>query len=242
MNTDTDSLGFTAFPLFLTEAEEIKNILQGKTAKELQELWKCNDSIAKPNVKRLLNMNLRENLTPAILSYEGIQYRYMAPGVFEDGHYDYIDEHLRILSGFYGLLRPFDGVVPYRLEMQAKLPINGKKDLYDFWGNKLAVQLMKETDLILNLASEEYSRAIIEYLPKGFRLISCIFGEVVNNRIVEKGTLCKMARGQMVRWIAENNITSSDSIKKFDGLGYTYREEYSTDETFVLIKDHSPKN
>jgi cytoplasmic iron level regulating protein YaaA (DUF328/UPF0246 family) len=237
MYVDTDSLGSTALPLFIREAEEIKNTLQGKTEKELQELWKCNDSITKLNVKRLQSMNLRENLTPAILAFEGIQYQYMAPGVFEGAHYDFIDEHLRILSGFYGLLRPFDGVVPYRLEMQTKLPINDKKDLYAFWGNKLAGQLMKETDCILNLASKEYSRAVTAHLPKGFRLISCIFGEIIHGRIVEKGTLCKMARGQMVRWMAENNITNPSNVKGFDCLGYSYRKEYSTDESFVFVKN-----
>lgn len=83
-------------------------------------------------------MDLRCNLTPAILSYEGIQYQYMAPSVFEDNQLVYISEHLRILSGFYGLLRPFDGVKSYRLEMQAKLSVNRLKGIYAFWGNKLA--------------------------------------------------------------------------------------------------------
>lgn len=101
----------------------------------------------------------------------------MAPGVFEDGHFDYIDEHLRILSGFYGLIRPFDGVVPYRLEMQVKLLANGCKDLYAYWGDRLAKQLCSESDFILNLASKEYSRAVIAHLPKGTRLITCILGE-----------------------------------------------------------------
>ena len=80
-------------------------------------------------------MKLKSQLTPAILSYEGIQYQYMAPSVFEENQYDYIQEHLRILSGFYGVLKPMDGVTPYRLEMQAKLSVQGKKNLYDFWGN-----------------------------------------------------------------------------------------------------------
>lgn len=102
-------------------------------------------------------MDLRRRLTPAVLAYDGIQYRHMAPGVFTDGEFRYIEEHLRILSGFYGMLRPLDGVTPYRLEMQAKLSGEGFGSLYEFWGGRLAAQLAGETKVILNLASKEYS-------------------------------------------------------------------------------------
>ena len=82
---------------------------------ELKKLWKCNDKIAELNTERLKNMDLRSNLTPAVLSYEGSQYQYMAPGVFSREELDYVKEHLRILSGFYGILKPTDKVIPYRL-------------------------------------------------------------------------------------------------------------------------------
>ena len=132
MNVDTDSLPVRDFPAFLERTEEIYRELQSKSPEELQKLWKCNDQIAALNVERLQRMDLRRNLTPAVLAYEGIQYQYMAPNVFTNREYDYIQEHLRILSGFYGVLRPFDGVTPYRLEMQAKLKIREVKvlDLY----------------------------------------------------------------------------------------------------------------
>ncbi len=236
MNIDTDSLDYTSMPLFLREAEQLKRAMQKMTAKELQDLWKCNKSITKLNVERLKGMDLYKNLTPAILAFEGIQYQYMAPGVFEDAHFDYIDEHLRILSGFYGMLRPFDGVVPYRLEMQAKLSVDSCKNLYEFWGDKLAKQLAKETDIILNLASKEYSKAITKNLPQHIRFITCSFGELRDGRIIAKGTLCKMARGQMVRWLAENNIKDPKDIKNFNNLGYTYSQEYSTQNNLVFIK------
>jgi cytoplasmic iron level regulating protein YaaA (DUF328/UPF0246 family) len=199
LNIDTNSLDWTGLPQFLPEAEVIKNCLQKKTFKNLQVLWKCNDLIAAVNVERLQCMDLKKNLTPAILAYKGIQYQYMAPNVFEIGHIDYIREHLRILSGFYGMLQPFDGIVPYRLEMQAKLAVGGSKDLYTYWGNKLAKQLCAE----INLASREYSKAVTEYLPMAVRLVTCIFGARIDGRIIEKGTMCKMARGQMVRWLAD---------------------------------------
>ena len=123
MVVDTDSFAVDNPPQFLEQTERLKEALQGMSPKELQDLWKCNDSIAKLNIERLKRMDLHHKLTPAVLAYEGIQYRYMAPGVMEAAHLDYLREHLRILSGFYGLLRPFDGVTPYRLEMQARLAL-----------------------------------------------------------------------------------------------------------------------
>ena len=111
MNVDTDSLPVRGLPAFLEQAEVLCRELQSKSPEELQKLWKCNDQIAALNVERLRQMNLRRNLTPAVLAYEGIQYQYMAPRVFTNREYEYIQEHLRILSGFYGVLRPFDGVL-----------------------------------------------------------------------------------------------------------------------------------
>lgn len=236
MHADTDSLLPESLPLFLAESEELLRCLQGMDDPQLKTLWRCNDTIADLNARRVRTMRLRENLTPAILAYEGIQYRYMAPGVFENAQFAYIGEHLRILSGFYGLLRPFDGVTPYRLEMQAKLAVGGCKDLYAFWKDKLARQLCGETDFILNLASREYSKAISAYLPKGSWFLTCVFGEREGGRVVEKGTLCKMARGEMVRWLAENRVAEPEEIKAFDRLSYTYSKEQSTKDRFVFLK------
>ena len=130
MNVDCDSLPWRNLPQMLPRSEELLETLRAMTGAELKALWKCNDALASLNIERLSSMNLKERLTPAILAYEGIQYQYMAPNVFTAVQYAYIEEHLRILSGFYGILRPFDGVTPYRLEMQAKLETRKGKDLY----------------------------------------------------------------------------------------------------------------
>ncbi len=236
MRMDSDSLPHSDLPPFLAEAEQIKQALCRLSPKQLQNLWKCNDSIAAQNIARLQDMNLQRHLTPAILSYEGIQYRYMAPGVFETDHFSYIQQHVRILSGFYGILRPFDGVTPYRLEMQAKLTLDKHKNLYAFWASKLAAFLAAETDLIVNLASREYSLAVLPYLPPSVRHLSCTFGEEKNGTIIEKGTLCKMARGQMVRWLAENQITAVSDLTSFTDLGYQYAAEHSTNDQLVFLR------
>ena len=236
MNVDTDSFAVEALPRFVGETEKLMEALKGMTPEALQKLWKCNDGITALNVERLQNMDLRRGLTPAVLSYEGIQYQYLAPGVLETGGLRYLREHLRILSGFYGLLRPFDGVTPYRLEMQAKLSVDGKKDLYDFWGDRLAVQLASETGLILNLASKEYSKAVEPWLPRDVRFLTCVFGELKEGRVVEKGTMCKMARGQMLRWMAENDITNPADIRNFNDLEYRFSPEHSSENNYVFIK------
>ncbi len=233
MNVDTDSLPIDGLPQFLPQTERLLAALQSMSPKELQTLWKCNDNLAQLNIERLKSMNLRQNLTPAILSYEGIQYRYMVPGVMTAGQLEYLREHLRILSGFYGLLRPSDGVTPYRLEMQAKLSVDGAKDLYAFCGDSIAKQL--EGDWVLNLASKEYSKAVTPYLPES-SVLTCIFGEWLNEKVIEKGTMCKMARGQMVRWLAENNIEDLKEVREFTDLEYRFDTELSTENTFVFIK------
>ena len=233
MNVDADSLPIDGLPQFLPQTERLLAKLQSMFPKELQSLWKCNDNLAQLNIERLKAMTLRQNLTPAILSYEGIQYRYMAPGVMTAGQLEYLREHLRILSGFYGLLRPFDGVTPYRLEMQAKLSVGGVKDLYAFWGDSIAKEL--EGDWVLNLASKEYSKAVTPYLPAN-SVLTCVFGEWLSGKVIEKGTMCKMARGQMVRWLAENDIKMPEEIREFADLDYRFDTELSTENTFIFIK------
>ena len=234
MNIDTDTLEYNGLPVLLDQTEEILNWLRSLSHEELQALWGCNDKIAEQNYKRLKVMDLKKNLTPAILSYEGIAYQYMAPAVFENSSFDYVQEHLRILSGFYGVLKPMDGVTPYRLEMQAKAGIQGKKDLYDLWGSRLYDEVIDESKVIVNLASKEYSKCIEKYLKPDDAYITITFGETVKGKLVTKGTYAKMARGEMVRFMAENQIEDPEEIKKFNRLGYIYRDDLSDDREITF--------
>lgn len=246
MNVDTDTLAPEGLPVYLEQAEELAAWLAGMSFEEQKKLWRCNDGIARLNRERLERMDLRHNLTPAVLAYEGIQYQYMAPAVFETEQWAYIQEHVRILSGFYGILKPLDGVTPYRLEMQTKgAPRKGSsedagrdahgRDLYDYWGRRLYEALKKETDCIVNLASKEYSLCVERYLEPEMRYITCVFGEEKDGRIIQKGTYAKMARGEMVRFAAERGIEDPEELKTFDRLGYTFREEYSGKDEFVFV-------
>ena len=236
MKVETDSLESIGTPVFLAQTRDILNWMKSRSHLELQEMWKCNDKIAEQNFDRISDMNLETNLTPAILSYEGISYQYMAPAVFEDKHLAYVQEHLRILSAFYGVLKPMDGVTPYRLEMQAKASVNGCKDLYEFWGNRLYENVRDDSGIIINLASKEYSKAIEKYLKPGDTYITIIFGEKVNGKIITKGTYAKMARGEMVRFMAENEIENPEDIKKFDRLGHIFRADLSNAKEYVFEK------
>ncbi len=231
-----DGLPWVDCPVFLDRTQQLMEAMQGMDEAELKRLWQCNDQITRLNVARLSDMDLRKNLTPAILAYDGIAYQRMAPGVFTTRELDYVQAHLRILSGFYGILRPFDGVTPYRLEMQAKLAVDGTKDLYAFWGDSLAKELCKETDCIINLASKEYSTAVAKYLPDSVRFITCTFGELKNGKVIEKATMCKMARGEMVRFMAQNQITDPEEIKSFSMLDFRYSPEYSNDTNFTFLR------
>ena len=236
MNADTDTLPYRDLPEFLPKTQQLLDRLRAMNEDELKKLWKCNDQIAALNIQRLRDMDLHRNLTPAIIAYEGIQYQYMAPDVFTQKEYDYVQEHLRILSGFYGALRPLDGVTPYRLEMQAKLRMGDAKDLYAFWGDELARSVLDRTDCVINLASKEYSVCISKYLPKDKRMITCVFGEEKDGKIIEKGTMCKMARGEMVRFMAVDGIENPEDIKVFEGLDYRYDETYSDAQTYVFVR------
>lgn len=233
---DNDTLPFTAEPMFMEKAERVLETLRSMDDASLKKLWKCNDSIAKLNSHRVRTANLHTDLVPALLAYDGIQYKHMAPNVFTADEFDYVQKHLRILSGFYGLLRPFDGVRPYRLEMQAALSVGGAKDLYEYWSRDISEALFSETDCIINLASKEYSTCVSRHLKPGIRFITCVFGELSGGKVAEKGTLCKMARGEMVRFAAETDADSPEKLKEFRALGHSFDESRSNENTFVFLR------
>ena len=244
MNRKEDSLEVAGLPCFLEDAERLMGYIKGLSYEEAKALWRCNDKIAALNYERFRDMDLRNRLTPAILSYEGIQYQYMAPDVFSRKELDYVQEHLCLLSGFYGVLAPFDGIVPYRLEMQAKLDFNADgvhyRDLYAYWGDRICRRVADGTGVILNLASKEYSRAVEPYLEPGIRFINCVFGcmekdKKGNDKVKIKATEAKMARGEMVRYMAFHGIEEVEEIRGFDGLGYAYRQDLSDADNYVFI-------
>lgn len=244
MNVDTDTFTPQGMPVFLEETEILMRWMQSLSFENAKKLWGCNDKLAELNFQRFRQMNLRKMLTPALISYEGIQYQYMAPQVFTGDEWDYVQKHLRILSGFYGVLKPLDGVTPYRLEMQAKAKVCGARNLYEFWGRRLYQEIVEEDvcaavsdydRMVLNLASKEYSKCIEKYVQPQDTFLTCIFGELKDGKVVQKGTQAKMARGEMVRFAAENKVEDFEQLKKFDRLGYCFRPELSSKTEYIFI-------
>lgn len=238
MNVADDAFAWRDLPRFTERAEILMKAIRKLSFAEAQRLWKTSDALTELNYRRFRSMDLRGGavpLSPAVFSYEGIQYQHAAPAVMEAGHLEYLQEHLRILSGFYGMVRPFDGVVPYRLEMQAKLAVGGAQDVYGFWGDAIAAALAEETRPIVNLASVEYAKAVLPYADRlGLRVVTCLFGRVGGGRLVQRATAAKAARGSMVRWCAENGIEDSADLRAFDVMGYLFCADLSTDDTFVF--------
>lgn len=225
-------------PIFLNEAKQLHEQLITMPLEALKSLWQCSDKLTVQNYERLHTYTMERNLTPALLAYEGIQYQYMAPQIFDDMQWNYVCKHLRILSGFYGILKPTDGVIPYRLEMQAKLKNANTQNLYQFWGDVIYRELIKENKscVIVNLASAEYSKAVLPYVESPISYITCVFGEMMNGKVKVKGTQAKMARGEMVRWMAKKQVENVTDIQNFNSLGYQFQEELSTDTEYVFIK------
>lgn len=247
-------------PVFLERTKGLMKYLRSLDRETIQRIWKCNDKIADLNRQRLKSMDLEGFVTPAVLAYEGLQYQSMAPGVFENRALDYIGDHLYILSGFYGILKAFDGVTPYRLEMQARIAMEHEgrivTSLYDYWGDSLYQVLADGADVIVNLASEEYGKAVKPWALSGRkrgagktagegicpapRQVDCVFGQLEEAdgkvKVRVKATEAKMARGAMVRYMAQRQVEDVEELKEFDQIGYGYREDLSKEDRLVFVK------
>lgn len=247
MVKDTDTMAQKSMPVFIEKTEKLMDYVRGLSYGQAKALWQCNDTIAALNFERFQTMDLNRRLTPALLAYDGIQYQSLAPKIFTEKEWDYVNQHLRILSGFYGVLAPLDGVAAYRLEMQAAAQADGCKNLYEFWGDLIFETLIKDNDCIVNLASKEYSkcveRPLFKLRKKGgltfpeFKYVTCQFCEYgKSGKLVQKATQAKIARGEMVRFMAENCIRDVCGLKHFDRLGYTFDAAESSEEIFVFVK------
>ena len=223
MRVEADFLPPQSQPPFLEKSAQLLEYLRGLSLSELKRLLACNESLAQEAWRNFRSLDLENGQTPALLAYHGIQYQYMAPGLFTQEQLDYVGDRLRILSGFYGVLRPFDGVSPYRLEMQARMKTSFCKSLYDFWGDSLGNFLAAEDSVLVNLASEEYAKAVRSAIKGKARFITCVFAEEPEpGKLVEKGVYVKMARGEMVRFAAERQLQTPEELQAFNRLGYSF--------------------
>ena len=238
MVEDKESLLPKDEPIFIKETKELLNYLKSLDFDSAKKLLATNEKITLQNMERFANMNLASSLTPAIFAYDGIQYQYMGVSSLDDDMIEYLQDNLRIISGFYGVLRPLDGVTAYRLEMQAKVQMDNTKGLYDYWGRKIYDAIIDDSHIMVNLASKEYSKAVEKYLSTEDRFITCTFAQLEKAKLVQKATYAKMARGYMVRYMAENNVQDIEGIKKFDSMGYSFNQDLSSENEFVFIQEN----
>ena len=182
--------------------------------------------------------------TPAIFAYDGIQYKSISPESISKDGIEFLNDHLRIISGLYGILRPFDMIDEYRLEMQTKVKVNEKANLYSFWDGSISGNISEDLGgegIVLNLASKEYSKTVEKYFDNKkseskIKLITCIFKVEKAGKLKVESTASKKARGYMVRYIAENKIDDIEGVKTFNIDGFTYSENESTEKEIVFVK------
>ena len=228
-------------PMFLKEAGELLSFLRSLSDSEMAKVWKVKGALLSSSLSSLSMLSLEDIGSPAIFSYDGIQYTYMSPSSFTDSMLEYAEKNLRIISGLYGLLRPLDGVGTYRLEMESPISIPGYGDLYSYWGGKIASSLMEDDRLLVNLASAEYSKAVLPYLPSTVTVVTPVFLDWEKGRYVSKGVYAKMERGEMVRFLAETGAATVDEIMKFSSRGYEFSRFLSDSNTLCFVRKDEEK-
>lgn len=230
-------------PVFIKEANILIKELQQYTPPELESLMKINSELAEQNFMRHIMWKEDHNLSngkQALLAYDGAVYRGINAKDFDNGQLSFANDHLRILSGLYGVLRPLDLIQPYRLEMGTKLKNNSGNNLYSFWKNKLTDYFIKElsnqeNNVLIDLASKEYSSAI-DMNRLNAKVITPVFKDYKRGTHKVITIYAKRARGLMSRFIVENNIVSPDDLKEFCEEGYNYNEYMSNDIEWVFTR------
>lgn len=212
-------------PLFLNQATELLTKLRTLDPSGLKELYRCSDELSELNYQRFKAMDLLAAKTPAILAYRGLSYQHLKAEDFDGATLRFLNERLVILSAFYGLLRPLDKIVPYRLEM---------KDFYAFWSDRIYEAL--GGGVILNLASEEYARCLRPYLKDSDQLIDCQFMSYRGNKLVQGSSYAKMARGALLRKIALERCLDPEALRDFGEFGFVYNAELSSAKRMVWIR------
>ncbi|MEM7780814.1 MAG: peroxide stress protein YaaA [Pseudomonadota bacterium] len=234
-------------PRLDADTREIATVAKRQSAADLKRLMKISDNLAELNAERFKTFDLEgrsNSAKPAGLSFDGDVYWGLEAKSMDEAALSYAQDHLRILSGLYGVLRPMDAIQPYRLEMGTRLANPRGKSLYDFWGSRIGEQLAEDLDghsdqTIVNLASHEYFKAVDQAaLPS--KVIEASFLNVKDGEARRLMYHVKFARGLMARWIMENRIESADDLKGFDAEGYRYDAKASSEGELVFTRKQPP--
>ncbi|GMQ51447.1 peroxide stress protein YaaA [Neisseria elongata] len=244
---DPTPIGRHTLPDLLPEAEQLMAELRQLAPHQLAELMHVSDKIALLNAERNAAWHTPftpENAKQAVYMFNGDVYEGLSAETLDSDGIDYLQRHVRLLSGLYGLLRPLDLMQPYRLEMGTPFANRRGKNLYEYWGGTITELLnrtLKEHNAgtLINLASQEYFKAVRpEKLDA--EIITPVFKDEKNGQYKIISFYAKRARGLMVRYAAERRISRAEELKQFDYEGYIYNEAASTEKEWVFLRDNRP--
>lgn len=233
-------------PRFVAQSETLVEILRQKSPQDIATLMDLSDTLATLNVERYARWSpqfTEANSRQAVLAFDGDVYAGLSASTLDADDLAWAQAHIRILSGLYGVLRPLDRMQPYRLEMGTALPNPGGRDLYAFWGDRIAESLNADfggaaDPVLVNLASEEYFRAVA---PKALqaRVITPVFEDEKAGKYKIISFYAKKARGLMARWAVLNRVTDVEALKGFDSAGYTFAPEASKPDRWVFRRSEA---
>lgn len=227
-------------PIFLEKTKQIVDILQQYSQEQLQSLMKIKEPLAIQVKRQFESILFDEYGTRAIETYDGLQFKYMDISMWEDTDFQYASEHVRILSGLYGIVKPLDSIYPYRLEMQTKIQVAGYKDLYAYWEQEILKEIQKELQTheypyIINLASKEYDKVIRNHIHNE-QFIDIIFQVEKKGKRKIEATASKIARGKMIRFVVKHRVQRLEQLYEFCEDGYQVDYNLSNPQQIVFYK------
>lgn len=234
---------FTA-PQFIEHSEKLIKELRKYSPKKLQQLMSISDDLAQLNVERYQQWTTNhdaENTKQALFTFTGEVYAGLNATSFKKNELEYAQQHLRILSGLYGVLKPMDAIHAYRLEMGTKLKIGKKSNLYEFWGDTIVKEInntlkANNDKVLVNLASNEYFKAVNKK-KLATPVITPVFKDFTNGQYKTVMVYAKKARGAMAAFIMKNKIKTIEELTAFDTDGYLFNEEASSPKELVFLRN-----
>ncbi|TCB78087.1 peroxide stress protein YaaA [Acinetobacter sp. ANC 3781] len=231
-------------PRLLEHSQELIDVSRKLTAADLSSLMSVSEKIAKLNVERFNDWQSELNFSnsrQALFAFKGDVYTGLDAYNLNEQHIEFAQNHLRMLSGLYGLLRPLDLMMPYRLEMGTKLNNPRGHNLYQFWGDRITHLINDDleqanSELLVNIASDEYYKSIIERKVKA-EIIKPVFLDQKNGKYKVISFYAKKARGLMARYIIENQLNQAEDLKAFNSEGYYFDAESSLKGELVFKRD-----
>lgn len=227
-------------PDFISDVKALVQVMKKKSAGEIAALMDISENLAQLNEHRYKTFQKDfsfENSKQALLAFKGDVYTKIDVDNYTSEDFAFAQKHLRILSGLYGLLKPLDLIQPYRLEMGTRLETKKGKNLYDYWGTKIAkaINLAAENRPIINLASQEYFKAVDLKSLKS-EVITIQFKEFKNGKYQIVGFFAKQARGMMTNFAIRNKVTDPEVLKAFHEEGYEFSEPQSNSKEWVFVR------